>query len=74
MKKLIVIILNLLIVNNLFSQKIDNSKLDSAILKADQIIEKDTHIFFKNVESLIVFSQGEMPEHSAGLAMVRRPE
>jgi len=45
---------------NTFSQKIENPKLDSAILKADRLIETDTRVFFKNVESLIVYSQGKI--------------
>jgi len=60
MKKLILIVSSLLIVCNVFSQKIDNSKLDSAILKANKIIETDPRVFFKNVESIIVYSNGEI--------------
>jgi len=41
-----------------FSQKIDNRALDSAISKADRIITTDNRAFFKNVESLIVYSDG----------------
>lgn len=41
-----------------FSQKIDMAKLDSAILASDRIISTDNRAFFKNVESLIVFSDG----------------
>jgi len=39
---------------------VDNLKLDSAIMVADRIIETDNRIFFKNVESIIVFSDGEL--------------
>jgi CubicO group peptidase (beta-lactamase class C family) len=61
MVKIIILITgNLLMVYHSFSQKIENSKLDSAILKADRIIETDTRVFFKNVESLIVYSQGKI--------------
>lgn len=49
-----------LMVYSTFSQKIDYSKLDSAILLADKIIESDTRVFFRNVESLIVYSQGKI--------------
>ncbi len=50
----------MLIVSTSFSQRIESSKLDSAIMKADKIIEKDPRAFFKNVESMIVFSQGSI--------------
>lgn len=53
------IISGLFIINNAFSQKIDNAKLDSAISAADLIIMTDNRTFFKNVESIIVYSQGE---------------
>ena len=45
-----------------FSQtaSVDNAKLDSAIKVADRIIETDPRIFFKNVESIIVFSDGKL--------------
>ncbi len=39
---------------------VDNLKLDSAIMVADRIIETDNRIFFKNVESIIVFSDGRL--------------
>jgi len=47
---------------NAFAQSasVDNLKLDSAIRVADRIIETDTRIFFKNVESIIVFSDGKL--------------
>lgn len=60
MKIIILIVCSLLIAYNTFSQEIENLKLDSAILKADRIIETDTREFFKNVESLIVYSDGEI--------------
>jgi CubicO group peptidase (beta-lactamase class C family) len=60
MKIIILITGSLLMVYNLFSQKIEKSKLDSAILLADRLIETDTRVFFKNVESLIVYSQGKI--------------
>lgn len=60
MRIIIAIVSSLLIAYNSFSQEIKNSKLDSAILKADKIIETDTRAFFKNVESLIVYSNGEI--------------
>jgi CubicO group peptidase (beta-lactamase class C family) len=60
MKTTGIIISGLFIINNAFSQKIDHAKLDSAILKADRIIEADTRVFFKNVESIIVYSHGEI--------------
>jgi CubicO group peptidase (beta-lactamase class C family) len=44
----------------LFSQKIDNLALDSAISKTNRIISTDNRAFFKNVESLIVYSQDEI--------------
>lgn len=60
MKIIILIVSSLLIACNTFGQKIEYPKLDSAILKADRIIETDTRVFFKNVESLIIYSQGEI--------------
>ncbi len=60
MKKIIVILNILLLVCNTFSQKIDNPALDSAISKADKLISTDPRAFFKNVESLIVYKQGEI--------------
>jgi CubicO group peptidase (beta-lactamase class C family) len=59
-KKTIVIVSTLLIVSNACCQKIDNTKLNSAILEADKIITTDSRAFFKNVESVIVYSQGEV--------------
>ncbi len=41
-----------------YQQAWDQQKLDSAILAADRIISNDKRAFFKNVESLIVYSQG----------------
>lgn len=43
-----------------FSQSVDPAKLDSAILVADNLIETNPRIFFKNVESFIVYSDGEI--------------
>lgn len=43
-----------------FSQNIDNQALDLAISKADSIISTDNRAFFRNVESLIIYSQGEI--------------
>jgi len=51
---------SLLVACTTFSQKIEAPKLDSAIVKADRLIETDTRVFFKNVESLIVYSQDEI--------------
>ncbi len=39
---------------------VDSTKLDTAIMKADSIIESDNRMFFKNVESIIVFSAGKL--------------
>lgn len=50
----------LLVFVNAHSQKIDYAKLDSAISKADKLIETDSRVFFKNVESMIVYSQGNI--------------
>lgn len=58
MKRIIAAVSTLLLVQSTFSQKIDNAKLDSAILAVDKIISTDKRAFFKNVESLIVYSQG----------------
>ena len=41
-----------------FSQNIDNQALDLAISKGDSIISNDQRAFFRNVESLIVYSNG----------------
>jgi CubicO group peptidase (beta-lactamase class C family) len=43
-----------------FGQIIDNQALDLAISKADSIISADNRVFFRNVESLIVYSHGEI--------------
>jgi len=40
-----------------FGQKIDETRLDSAIAVGDGIIETDPRAFFKNVESLIIYSK-----------------
>jgi len=60
MKRIIAAVSTLLFVQSTFSQKIDNAKLDSTIFVADRIISTDNRAFFKNVESLIVYSQGEI--------------
>jgi CubicO group peptidase (beta-lactamase class C family) len=60
MKKIVLLTIGLLIIDISFSQKIEKTKLDSAILKADSLIETDPRVFFKNVESIIVYSQGEI--------------
>ena len=58
MKKMILLpALLLLVFVNAHSQIIDYAKLDSAISKADKMIDTDTRVFFKNVESLLVYSQ-----------------
>ncbi len=49
----------ILISFSLRSQIID-SELDSAVIKADRIIETDPRIFFKNVESFIVYYDGKI--------------
>jgi CubicO group peptidase (beta-lactamase class C family) len=43
-----------------FGQKIDEAKLDSAIAVGDSIIDTDPRAFFKNVESLIIYSRDEV--------------
>jgi hypothetical protein len=58
-KKIIIIAGFLLMIQNSFSQKIDSLKLNSVILKADRLIETDPRAFFKNIESLIVYYQGD---------------
>jgi CubicO group peptidase (beta-lactamase class C family) len=58
MKRIIAAVSTLLFVQITFSQKIDMAKLDSAILVSDRIISTDNRAFFKNVESLIVYSNG----------------
>ena len=50
----------LFISSTALSQEIEYPKLESAIFKADSIIKTDPREFFKNVESLIVYSQGEL--------------
>lgn len=49
-----------MIVVNLFSQTIDINSLDSVINEADRIITTDNRQFFKNVESIIVYSNGQI--------------
>jgi len=48
---------------NVFSQQIEVTKLDSAITFADKLIETDPRVFFQNVESFIVWSQGNIFQH-----------
>jgi CubicO group peptidase (beta-lactamase class C family) len=50
----------LFIVGVTFSQQQNFAKLDSAILVADKLIETDPRVFFKNVESFIVYSRGKI--------------
>jgi hypothetical protein len=50
MKKIMSILVCLLIPFISFGQLINNTKLDSAIIKADRLIETDSQIFFKNVQ------------------------
>lgn len=59
MRKIIVFVFGILIASSATSQKIDHAKLDSVLLVADRIITNDNRIFFKNVESIIVYSHGE---------------
>ena len=49
----------LIIASAAFSQQVNYVKLDSAITFADHLIETDPRAFFQNVESFIVYSQGE---------------
>jgi CubicO group peptidase (beta-lactamase class C family) len=58
MIKIMAIVSILLTANSSFCQKVDTAKLDSALAKADRIITTDNRSFFKNVESVIVFSHG----------------
>ena len=60
MKIIIAAVSALLFVQSTFSQKIDNEKLDSTMLVADRIISTDNRAFFKNVESVIVYSKGSI--------------
>lgn len=50
----------LLLSQNVLAQKIDSTKLQSAIKDANQLIETDSRQFFKNVESLIVWHSGDI--------------
>jgi CubicO group peptidase (beta-lactamase class C family) len=50
----------ILMSSNVKSQKIEINELDSAILTLDRIIENDSRILFKNVESVIVFYDGNI--------------
>lgn len=60
MKKPIVILSFLMNAIFVYGQKIEETKLDSAISKVDRIISTDSRVFFKNVESLILISQGKL--------------
>jgi CubicO group peptidase (beta-lactamase class C family) len=55
MKNITILVSRLLMVCNSFGQKIDSSELDAA-----SIITTDNRVFFKNVESIIVYSDGEI--------------
>jgi CubicO group peptidase (beta-lactamase class C family) len=58
--KILHAVILILLSPNAFSQTIDSIKLDSAIIVADKLIENNPRVFFKNVESLIVWSQGDI--------------
>lgn len=58
--KIIFLSMMIFISSNIKSQIINITDLDSAISKVDRLIETDSRIFFKNVESLIVFSDGKI--------------
>jgi CubicO group peptidase (beta-lactamase class C family) len=60
MKNIISILICLFVYNFAFCQKVVESKLYSALLKTDSLIENSPREFFKNVESLIVYNQGEI--------------
>jgi CubicO group peptidase (beta-lactamase class C family) len=47
-------------VSIMLAQEVDNSRLNTAILKADSLIENTPRVFFKNVESLTVYSQDKI--------------
>jgi CubicO group peptidase (beta-lactamase class C family) len=47
-------------ISNIYCQKLVHSELESAILKADSLIENNPRVFFKNVESLMVYSQDKI--------------
>lgn len=59
MKKVLFFIM-ILISSNIKSQKIEINELDSAIFTLDRLIENDSRILFKNVESVIVFYDGNI--------------
>lgn len=58
--KLLPFFIIVLLSSSAFPQKIDSIKLDSAIKVADKIIESDPRVFFTNVESFIVWRQGNI--------------
>lgn len=61
MKKVqILFILLIVSMSSMLAQEVDNSKLVTEILKADSLIENNPRVFFKNVESLIVYSQDKI--------------
>lgn len=45
---------------NIYAQKIDSIKLKSAVVSADSLIENNPNVFFKNVESLIAWHNGDV--------------
>jgi CubicO group peptidase (beta-lactamase class C family) len=59
LKSILSIALLLLVAKTIPAQQLDPEKLDQAIIKADSLIENDPRVFFKNVESFIVYSQGK---------------
>lgn len=60
MKTAFTIISTLMLAVNLSGQKIDYVLLESAIREADRIITTDNRQFFKNVESIIIYSEGKI--------------
>ncbi|MHC1705104.1 MAG: serine hydrolase domain-containing protein [Tenuifilaceae bacterium] len=60
MKKVILVGCSIFITLNSICQKIDNSKLEYSIFKGDSVIVNNNRVFFKNVESLIVYLKGEI--------------
>ncbi|MDQ7815475.1 MAG: serine hydrolase [Melioribacteraceae bacterium] len=60
MKKIAVILTYFIITNCLFGQSINYVLLDSAITKGDKIISTDSRVFFKNVESVIIWADNKI--------------
>jgi len=58
--KILPVFICILLSLSAFSQKIDRIKLDSVINVADKLIENGPQVFFNNVESLIIWSQGDV--------------